>query len=120
MAESSSSFAGSIPELYDRCMGPVMFQPYAEDLARRVAEHITEGSVLETACGTGILTRQLRAGLVPAVSLVSTDLTQPMLDHAQAALAGTDRIEWQQADCTALPFPDAAFGAVACQFGLMF
>ena len=86
MADTSSRFAGSIPELYDRCMGPVMFQPYAEDLARRVAERVAGGTVLETACGTGMLTRQLRAALAPDVRLVSTDLNQPMLDETQPML----------------------------------
>jgi ubiquinone/menaquinone biosynthesis C-methylase UbiE len=119
VADTSSSFAGSIPELYDRYLGPVLFQPYAEDLARRVAERTT-GAVLETACGTGRLTRQLRAHLPPAIRLVATDLSQPMLDYAQEALGSPERIEWQQADCTALPFPAGSFGALACQFGLMF
>src|SRR3954468_10992937 len=109
MAESSSVFAGSIPELYDRCMGPVMFQPYAEDLSRRVAERVTDGAVLETACGTGILTRQLRARLAPNVRLLATDLNQPMIDQARAQLADVGGIEWQQVDCTQMPFPSAAF-----------
>jgi len=120
MADTSSQFAGSIPELYDRCMGPVMFQPYAEDLARRVAECVADGSVLETACGTGILTRQLRARLAPEVRLVATDLNQPMIDHARASLGEAAPIEWQQVDCTRMPFPPASFEAVVCQYGMMF
>jgi SAM-dependent methyltransferase len=119
MKEASSVFAGSIPEFYDRCLGPVIFEPYAADLAGRVAAR-AGGAVLETACGTGVLTRQLRARLAPAVRLVATDLNQPMLDHAQAALGSASPIEWQQADCTALPFPSGSFTALACQFGLMF
>src|SRR4051794_35328232 len=119
MAESSSVFAGSIPELYDRCLGPFLFQPYAEDLARRVAE-LASGPVLEIACGTGILTRQLRARLAPDVRLLATDLNQPMIDQARARLADVSGIEWQQADSTALPFESASFGAVVGQFGLMF
>ena len=119
MADSSSVFAGSIPEQYDRLLGPVLFQPYAEDLAGRVADR-AGAAVLETACGTGILTRQLRMRLPQATRLVATDLNQPMIDHARARLGDAGQIEWQQADCAALPFPAASFSALACQFGLMF
>jgi ubiquinone/menaquinone biosynthesis C-methylase UbiE len=119
MADASTEFAGSIPELYDRYLGPVMFEPYAADLARRVAERPGE-AVLETACGTGILTRQLRAGLPASVRLVATDLNQPMLDYARTSLGGGERIDWQQADYTATPFPPGSFTALACQFGVMF
>jgi SAM-dependent methyltransferase len=119
MAESSSVFAGSVPEFYDRHLGPILFEPYAADLARRVADRAGD-AVLETACGTGILTRQLRARLSPAVRLVATDLNQPMIDHARAMLGDVGQIEWQRADCAALPFPPASFTALACQFGLMF
>jgi len=92
MADTSSVFEGSIPELYDRYLGPVLFEPYAEDLARRVADHAT-GAVLETACGTGRLTRQLRARLPSDVRLVATDLNQPMIDQARASLGATGGIE---------------------------
>jgi SAM-dependent methyltransferase len=119
VADSSSIFAGSIPELYDRYLGPVVFEPYAVDLARRVADNAGD-AVLETACGTGVLTRQLRARLAPDVRLVATDLNQPMIDHARAGLGSAGQIEWQQADCVALPYPSASFSALACQFGLMF
>jgi ubiquinone/menaquinone biosynthesis C-methylase UbiE len=76
--------------------------------------------MLETACGTGVLTRQLRALLAPAVRLVATDLNQPMMDHAHAHLDDADAIAWHLADCVALPFPFASFSAPASQFGVMF
>src|SRR3954468_3341015 len=107
MAESSSVFAGSIPELYDRCLGPFMFQPNAEDLSRRVA-NLANGPVLEIACGTGILTRELRARLAPDVRLVATDLNQPMIDHARASLGDAGPDEWRQIDCTQMPFDSAS------------
>jgi ubiquinone/menaquinone biosynthesis C-methylase UbiE len=119
MADTNTHFAGSIPELYDRYLGPVMFTPYAADLARRVAESAT-GPVLETACGTGILTQMLRSVLPSAVHLVATDLNVPMLDYARAKLRTETPVEWQQADAAALPFPPASFAVVACQFGVMF
>jgi ubiquinone/menaquinone biosynthesis C-methylase UbiE len=119
MAETSINFSGSIPQLYDRYLGPVLFEPYAADLARRAAAQAT-GPVLEMACGTGIVTQQLRAHLAPEVEIVATDLSQPMLDYAQAKLPTLKNVTWRQADIAALPFPDAAFPTVVCQFGLMF
>src|SRR5438105_936996 len=113
-----SIFAGSIPEIYDRYLGPALFDPYAEDLARRLAD-LSSGALLETAAGTGRVTRALARVLPDAGSIVATDLNQAMLDFA-AAQPGAARISWQQADAAALPFEDARFDAVVCQFGVMF
>jgi SAM-dependent methyltransferase len=117
MARSDTMFAGSIPALYDRYLGPMIFEPYAGDLAERVAGRPAE-RVLETAAGTGILTRAL-ARVQSAVEIVATDLNQSMLDFA-AAQPGAARVIWQRADAMSLPFPDQSFDAVACQFGVMF
>lgn len=115
---ADKTFAGSIPQIYDRYLVPLIFEHYASDLARRLAARKL-GSVLEIAAGTGVVTRQLAATLPETVSIVSTDLNQPMID--QARKTGTSRaVEWRQADASQLPFPDGAFDAVACQFGVMF
>ncbi|HMS82830.1 MAG TPA: methyltransferase domain-containing protein [Nitrospira sp.] len=106
-------------DLYDQHLGPVLFEPYAIDLARRVAS-CTEGPVLEMACGTGIVTQQLRTHLKPSVSLTATDINPGMLDYARRKLNGVSGIDWRQADIADLPFPDGAFQAAVCQFGLMF
>jgi len=116
--EKDTTFAGSIPALYDRYLGPLIFAPYADDLAARLGE-LEHGRVLETACGTGIVTRALARILPGAVAIDATDLNQPMLDYAAQHLA-SPRVTWRQADALALPFPDAAFDAVLCQFGIMF
>jgi ubiquinone/menaquinone biosynthesis C-methylase UbiE len=118
MAQSDTVFAGSIPALYDRYLGPLIFEPYAADLAARVASG-PAGRVLETAAGTGILTHALRASLTGESEIVATDLNQAMLDFA-AARPGGERVQWRQADALSLPFPDHSFSAVACQFGAMF
>jgi len=118
MQSGDSIFAGSIPEIYDRYLGPALFDSYAEDLARRLAD-LSSGALLETAAGTGRVTRVLARTLAPAVSIVATDLNQAMLDFA-ATQPGAARISWQEADATALPFEDARFDAVVCQFGAMF
>jgi SAM-dependent methyltransferase len=112
-------FAGSIPELYDRWLVPLIFAPYADDLAARVAALTGVRRVLEVAAGTGALTRRLAASLPADTVIVATDLNAPMLEHAAAV--GTARaVEWRTADAMALPFADASFDVVACQFGVMF
>jgi SAM-dependent methyltransferase len=111
-------FAGSIPELYDSHLVPLIFEPYAADLATRVAVR-HPSRVLETAAGTGVVTRTMANALPAHIDLVATDLNQPMLDRAAAI--GTPRpVNWQQADATRLPFDDASFDIVVCQFGVMF
>lgn len=72
------------------------------------------------ACGTGIVTRQLRARLKPPVTLTVTDINPGMLDYAQRKLNSLEGVLWRQADIANLPFPDASFNVAACQFGLMF
>lgn len=113
-----TAFAGTIPQLYERYLVPLIFEPYAADLALRVT-HFQPSRVLEIAAGTGVVTRQLVKTLPSEVSIMATDLNQPMLD--QAATVGISRpVEWQQADAMQLPFPDGAFDVVVCQFGVMF
>jgi ubiquinone/menaquinone biosynthesis C-methylase UbiE len=96
----------------------MIFAPYADDLASRLAD-MRLGRVLETASGTGVVTRALVSVLPDRVLIDATDLNQPMLDHASARLP-SKRVTWQQADAQTLPFPDCTFDAVVCQFGAMF
>lgn len=117
--EERSAFVGSIPENYDRLMGPIFFEPYAEDLAERLRASGAK-RVLELACGTGIVTRRLLEVLPADGMLVATDLNEPMIEQARAKFGAGDRVEFRQADALALPFPDGAFDAVVCQFGVMF
>jgi ubiquinone/menaquinone biosynthesis C-methylase UbiE len=118
MTDSDKRFAGSIPGLYDRYLGPLLFEPYAQDIARRLSD-VKEGRLLEIAAGTGIVTRALDRALPPKVAIAATDLNQAMLDHAKTQLRSA-RVRWQQADALALPFEDGEFDAVVCQFGVMF
>ncbi|MEP7139413.1 MAG: class I SAM-dependent methyltransferase [Caldimonas sp.] len=115
---TDTSFAGAIPEMYDKMMVPMIFAPYAVDVVARLAPRAPR-RVLEIAAGTGVVTRQLASVLPADVAIVATDLNQAMLDHA--ASVGTARpVEWRQADAMRLPFADASFDAVVCQFGAMF
>jgi SAM-dependent methyltransferase len=96
----------------------MLFEPYAADLAGRLWS-MASGELLETACGTGILTRALAARLPEAVAITATDLNEPMLDFARLQPGG-GRVQWRQADAQDLPFADQTFDAVVCQFGVMF
>ena len=117
-ANADRLFAGSIPQFYEQYMVPLIFEPFAIDLAARVALR-RPGFVLELAAGTGVVTRRLSDALPSATSIVATDLNQAMIDHA--ASVGTSRaVDWRQADALRLPFPDESFDVVVCQFGVMF
>ena len=118
MVATDKVFSGSIPEIYDRLMVPLIFEPYARDLADRVAK-ANPGRVLETAAGTGVLTRALTAQLPANAHVTATDLNDPMLAHAKTRLSDA-RVAWRQADALALPFDSGSFDAVVCQFGAMF
>jgi len=118
MNATDKAFTGSIPQIYDRLLVPLIFAPYAHDLAARIAR-VHPRRLLETAAGTGVLTRTLATQLPAEASIIATDLNEPMLAQAKSTLPDP-RIEWRQADALALPFGDASFDAVACQFGAMF
>ena len=114
---ASATFTG--PQYYDQHLGPIQFDPFAAELVRRLPTR-PPGDVLEIACGTGLVTKRLRERLDPALRLTATDLSATMLDYAKAQLGQHDGIEWREADALKLLFPDRAFGALVCGFGIMF
>ncbi len=117
-ANGDRVFSGSIAQLYEQYLVPLIFEPYALDLSGRV-KALQPSAVLEIAAGTGVVTRLMATQLPADVSIVATDLNQPMLDHAMEL--GTARaVTWQQADAMQLPFADGSFDVVVCQFGVMF
>ncbi|WP_330180922.1 methyltransferase domain-containing protein [Nocardia sp. NBC_01503] len=118
MSADDSVFTGAVAKFYETYMVPLIFEPYAEPAVRRaLAPDVAD--VLEIAAGTGVVTRALALASDERVRIVATDLNQAMLD--QAAAIGTARpVRWRQADAMRLPFADASFDAVVCQFGAMF
>ena len=112
-----AGFVGSIPDIYERLLVPLIFAEPAARLADAVAA-ARPADVLETAAGTGVLTRALTSRL-PDASILATDLNQGMLDQARLRGDGPS-VRWQQADALDLDVPDASYDAVACQFGVMF
>ena len=119
MVDTDKVFAGEIPDIYDTYLVPLIFEVYAADLAARVAE-IQPMHVLETASGSGVVTRALAPLLPENSTYFVTDLNQPMLDRAAKMQALDNRITWQQTDALSLPFEDDSFDVVCCQFGVMF
>jgi ubiquinone/menaquinone biosynthesis C-methylase UbiE len=118
MAATDKAFTGTIPEIYERLLVPLIFEPYARDLAGRIGKE-KPTRVLETAAGTGVLTRALVALLPDHGGITATDLNEPMLAQARKTLPDR-RVAWQQADALSLPFGNGSFDVVACQFGVMF
>jgi ubiquinone/menaquinone biosynthesis C-methylase UbiE len=117
MSVTDTVFAGSIPAVYDRYMVPLVFRPYAELLANR-ALALAPKRILETACGTGVVTQALNQAL-PEAEIVATDLNPPMLEQAALRFAAPS-VRFEQADALSLPFEDGSFDLVICQFGVMF
>jgi len=118
MGSADAVFAGSVPAIYEEYLVPLLFEPYAEDLARRLAD-LGAGTVLELAAGTGAVTRTLLKTLAPVVRIIATDLNEAMLSLGETHANGAS-VTWRQADAQQLPFDDSAVDAVACQFGVMF
>ncbi len=119
MSDTDKIFTGAIPEIYDRFLVPLIFEEFARDLAHRTSRN-RPARVLETAAGSGVVTRALLPLLEEGASYTVSDLNQPMLDRAAGQQAPDARITWRQADALALPFADDSFDAVCCQFGVMF
>ncbi len=118
MSVDAAKFTGDIPAKYDRGLGPVLFVPYAEDLAARVSA-AGGGTVLELAAGTGILAERLAKSLGSGVTVIATDLNDAMLDIARRRTSGLN-VKTQVVDACQIPFGDETFAAIVCQFGVMF
>lgn len=120
MTALDKDFFGPIPEFYDTYLVPLIFQSYANDLARRIAA-CEPASMLETAAGSGVLPRALAPRLDPESSYLATDLNKPMLDQAAQKQGSKGApVEFLAADSLDLPLADGTFDVVTCQFGVMF
>jgi len=119
MAGKASEFTGDIPRNYNDGLGPVLFDPYADDLVKR-AKALKPVRVLELAAGTGIVTRKLRDALPKATSIVASDLNQAMLDVASPLFETSENISFEVVDAMSIPKADDSFDLVTSQFGIMF
>ena len=100
---SDKLFTGSIPEIYERYLVPLIFEDYAHDLASRVSSKPVS-QVLEIAAGTGVVTRAA-ADSLDDVSIIATDLNRAMIDYG-ASVRSDKNVNWQEADALDLPFED--------------
>ena len=119
MSHVDRVFEGSIPEIYDEYLVPLIFEQYADDLAQRTVT-IGPNAVLEIAAGSGVVTRAVASVLPPGTRHVASDLNAPMLERASSVQERPELIEWTPADALDLPFDDGSFDLVLCQFGCMF
>lgn len=119
MARTDSVFSGSVPQIYDTRLVPLIFQAYAVDLAKRVSA-VQPASVLETAAGSGVVARTLAPLLGSKARYAVSDLNPAMLERAKERQPADERISWHEANALELPFEDASFDVVCCQFGVMF
>lgn len=119
MSRQAANFIGSIPENYDRFLGPRIFRDFADDISQRVLK-FKPHKVLELAAGTGILTRRLRDSLPNECLITATDLNPPMLDVAKLKFQANEEVIFGSADATQLPYAASEFDVVVCQFGVMF
>ena len=119
MSSQAARFVGTIPENYDRGLGPQIFGGYAKDLARRAAA-LAPTRVLELAAGTGILTRYLRDALEDSSEIIASDLNPPMLEVAAAKFQAGESVQFEQIDAMNIEHSEATFDLVICQFGVMF
>ena len=119
MRRPDAQFEVSMVGIYDRHLGPLLFQPYAAEVARRVSG-LPVRRLLETAAGTGLVTVELAYGC-PEAEIVATDINEEMLHVAKRRTASLrERMQLRQADAQALPFGDGEFDLVVCQFGIMY
>jgi len=112
---TDSEWNAAMPEVYDECLGPALFAPFAEHTAAAAAR-LAPDRVLEIAAGTGILTAELARAL-PAAEITATDLNSAMVARGAERVPGP---AWVQADAQHLELPAGRFDLVACQFGAMF
>lgn len=119
MSQQNRPYAGgSVPQNYERYLVPLLFLDYAVDLASRL-DVPAGAAVLETACGSGAVTRHLQARIPSDARLTASDLAPAMLEQARQVVSDVSNVDFREADATDLPFADNAFDAVICQFGLM-
>ena len=104
-----------MPEVYERCLGSALFEPFAHHVADLVAA-LRPATVLELAAGTGLVTREL-VDRLPGAAITATDLNRAMVEWGASRVP---EATWQVADAQQLAFEDASFDVAVCQFGVMF
>ena len=110
----------SFADRYQSVLVPVIFEPWARHLIERAQPKVGE-HILDLACGTGVVTREL-SKLAPSPGLlVGVDHSVEMLDVARSlSVESGIEVKWIQADAGKLPFSDESFDLAFCQQALQF
>ena len=109
---------GNVAEVYERQLVPAMFAPWAPKLID-VADLRPGESVLDVACGTGVVTRLAAERAGNGGRVVGLDINAAMLAVARRYTPdGGATIVWVEASALEIPLPDATFDVVLCQQGL--
>ena len=114
----SADFSGDIATHYDHFLGPLFFEPYAIEVAKRI-DPTSVSIVLEIAAGTGRVTRHIRERIPTGAKLIASDISEDMLAEAKKQLSHLN-IDWQNIDAQQLPFSENSIDLVVCCFGYMF
>ncbi|MEM7030985.1 MAG: class I SAM-dependent methyltransferase [Chloroflexota bacterium] len=103
-------------EVYEAFFVPALFQEWAERIV--IEAQLQPGqTVLDVACGTGVLTRAIAERVGDAGQAIGLDINEGMLAVAEQKAS---HIQWHRGAAESLPFENNRFDAVVSQFGLMF
>ena len=117
MSEAQLFVATTFTEIYERALVGPLFRPFAEQLVTRVGLNRGD-SVIDVACGTGIVARVARERLGPEARIVGVDVAPAMLAVARTA---DPSIDWRQGNAASLPVgAGEQFTVVTCHQGLQF
>ncbi len=121
MTSEKWHLGGSAPEIYAGQLVPAIFGPWAPVLVER-ARLESGQTVLDLACGTGVVARLARSAVGESGQVTGADLNSGMLATAEATAErdGIVDILWEEADATAMPFESDSFDIVLCQLGLQY
>lgn len=111
---------GSASKIYEEQKVPAIFRPLAEATLKQFTVS-PDDSVLDVACGTGVLARAIREMAGPAVRLTGVDMNAGMIETAREITGGMEPpIRWEVASAAEMPFADGEFSVLLCQQGIQF
>ncbi len=120
MPRETFQLTGGAAAIYEQQKVKAIFRPLAEATLPLV--NISKAdSVLDVACGTGIVARTVQDRIAPLLPVTGTDLNADMIATARELTKDrSDAFQWHVADVTGMPFPDGIFTLAVCQQGLQF
>lgn len=117
MKDNNFSFDKTIPEVYEKYLGPYLYEPYSKYVITRIKGN--PHHVLEIGVGSGRLTNHLVNNIKTSAKIIGVDINPNMLNIARKKVNALN-VEFVEADAQKLPFPENSFDLVICQFSFMF